>query len=114
MPLPAGIMSPSSGVRSGNHNHSSVIIGDHSHPRMAATTATTVGGGRNTRRRLWCRIMMWLGLILSTYQILWSYWLAGLNIPDVETDKVTGQQRIRRRPDKLVKHDHVQGKDVPT
>jgi hypothetical protein len=70
--------------------------------------------GRGLRKRLVLKVLIWVALILGAYQLLWSYYLAGLNIPDVEIDKVTGQKRVRRRPDKLVKRDYVAGKDVPT
>ena len=70
--------------------------------------------GRGLRRRLVLKLLIWVALILGAYQILWSYYLAGVNIPDFEIDKVTGQKRVRRRPDKLVKRDPVAGKDVPT
>jgi len=52
--------------------------------------------------------------MLSVYQVLWKFYLAGVNIPDVEIDKVTGRKRIRRRPDKLKKRDHQKGQDIPT
>lgn len=51
---------------------------------------------------------------MVSYQILWSYYLAGYNVPDVEQDPLTGRKRIRRRPHLLVKKDHRTGKDVPT
>jgi hypothetical protein len=78
-------------------------------------SASTKGNdGRGLRTRLVCKLLIWLALILGTYQMLWSYYLAGLNIPDVEIDKITGQKRTRRRPDKLVKRDYVAGVNVPT
>ena len=70
--------------------------------------------GRGHRKRLLCKVLVWVALTLSVYQVLWKFYLAGVNIPDVEIDKVTGQKRIRRRPDKLKKRDYEKGKDVPT
>jgi hypothetical protein len=83
---------------------------------MALPSSSSMKGndGRGLRKRLVCKLLIWLALILGAYQMLWSYYLAGINIPDFEIDKVTGQKRVRRRPDKLVKRDHVAGKDVPT
>lgn len=79
------------------------------------TSSNTKGNdGRGSRKRLVLKLLIWLALILGTYQLLWSYYLAGLNIPDFEIDKITGQKRVRRRPDKLVKRDQNTGKDVPT
>jgi hypothetical protein len=71
-------------------------------------------GVNRQRNRLFCRISLWIALGLAAYQVLWTYWLAGVNIPDYEVDKVTGQKRIRRRPEHLKKHDHFLGVDVPT
>jgi hypothetical protein len=76
--------------------------------------STKGNNGRGGRKRLVCKLLIWLALILGAYQMLWSYYLAGINIPDIEIDKVTGQKRVRRRPDQLVKRDHVAGIDVPT
>jgi hypothetical protein len=76
--------------------------------------STKGNNGLGGRKRLVCKLLIWLALILGSYQMLWSYYLAGINIPDVEIDKVTGQKRVRRRPDQLVKRDHVAGIDVPT
>lgn len=59
------------------------------------------------------RIVISLLIILACYHLLWTYWLAGYNIPDVEVG-TDGKQRTRRRPNLLVKHDHVADKDVPT
>ncbi|GKY96638.1 hypothetical protein MPSEU_000623400 [Mayamaea pseudoterrestris] len=63
--------------------------------------------------RLYFKLAVWLFLMLTAYQILWSYWLAGVGVPDYEIDKATGQKRIRRRPDLLVKHDYLLNKEVP-
>jgi hypothetical protein len=65
-------------------------------------------------RGLLLKVVGFLAILLAFYQTLWVYWLAGVNIPDVEVDKLTGQKRIRRRPDKLRKRDHIARKDVPT
>ena len=83
---------------------------------MALPKSASMKGndGRGLRKRLVLKLLIWVALILGAYQILWSYYLAGVNIPDFEIDKVTGQKRVRRRPDKLVKRDPVAGKDVPT
>jgi hypothetical protein len=80
-------------------------------PKSASTKGND---GRGLRKRLVLKLLIWVALILGAYQMLWSYYLAGVNIPDFEIDKVTGQKRVRRRPDKLVKRDPVAGKDVPT
>ena len=101
MPLPSGIMQPNSG-------------GSRHLQTLASASSTKGNDGRGSRKRVLCRITIWVGVLLAVYQILWSYWLAGLNIPDVEIDKVTGQKRIRRRPHLLRKHDHVAHQDVPT
>lgn len=61
-----------------------------------------------------CHTALWFILILAVYQVLWSHYLAGVNIPDVEYDKMTGEKRIRRRPHKLIKRDHLKQMDVPT
>jgi hypothetical protein len=67
---------------------------------MAVPKAGLMKGndGRGLRKRLVCKLLIWLALILGAYQMLWSYYLAGLNIP---TLKLTGwTKRVRRRPDK--------------
>jgi hypothetical protein len=83
-------------------------------PKNSVTSNTKGNDGRGLRKRLVCKVLIWFALGIGAYQILWSYYLAGLNIPDIEIDKITGQKRIRRRPDKLVKRDHVAGINVPT
>ena len=70
--------------------------------------------GRASRRRLYAKIGLWLLLCLLAYRALWTYWLAGVNVPDYEIDKATGRKRVRRRPEHLKKYDHIQGKHVPT
>lgn len=76
--------------------------------------STKENNGRGLRKRMLFKVLIWAGLVLGAYQLLWSYYLAGYNIPDFEIDKITGQKRIRRRPDKLVKRDFTSGLDVPT
>jgi hypothetical protein len=78
------------------------------------SSSTKENSGRGFRKRLVCKVVIWIALLTAAYQLLWSYYLAGLNIPDFEIDKITGQKRIRRRPDKLTKRDHSAGLDVPT
>jgi hypothetical protein len=85
----------------------------HNNPE-SPRNSTKGNNGRGGRKRLVCKLLIWFALILGAYQMLWSYYLAGINIPDIEIDKVTGQKRVRRRPDQLVKRDHVAGIDVPT
>jgi hypothetical protein len=80
---------------------------------LPSSASTKGNDGRGLRKRLVLKLLIWLALILGAYQMLWSYYLAGINIPDFEIDKVTGQKRVRRRPDKLVKRDHVAGINVP-
>jgi len=70
--------------------------------------------GRRLRNRLLIRVGLWLLLGLLAYRALWTYWLAGVGIPDVDVDQRTGRERIRRRPEHLKKFDHIQGRDVPT
>ena len=83
---------------------------------MALPNAIGAKGNDGSRRRnrILIKAGVWLFLALAAYQILWSYWLAGVGIPDYEVDKVTGQTRIRRRPELLYKHDHLLGRQVPT
>ncbi len=69
---------------------------------------------RRTLNRCLCHMGLWLILILAVYQVLWSHYLAGINVPDIEYDKMTGEKRIRRRPHKLFKRDHEKQIDVPT
>ena len=66
------------------------------------------------RNRVAFRILVWIALLLAAYQVLWTWYLAGVNIPDVEIDPLTGQQKVRRRPDRLRKYDPEQGKGVAT
>ena len=58
----------------------------------------------NARRCAICFVFS-LGALTVVYQAMWTYWLAGVNIPDVEHDPVTGQDRVRRRPDLSMKYD---------
>lgn len=85
---------------------------------MALPTGRTLthpnSNSSSRRKRLLFKVMLWIALALSAYQVLWTYWLAGVGIPDVEIDKTTGQKKVRRRPDLLVKRDHTTGQDVPT
>jgi hypothetical protein len=61
-----------------------------------------------------CRAVLWIALIMLGYHALWTYYLAGVNIPDNEIDMETGRTRVRRRPEHLKKLDPKTGKDVPT
>jgi hypothetical protein len=88
-------------------------------PRSARLNGRNRGTSRSlissfAGRGLLLKVVGFLAILLAFYQTLWVYWLAGVNIPDVEIDKLTGQKRIRRRPDKLRKRDHIARKDVPT
>jgi hypothetical protein len=114
MPLPSGIMQPNNGNNSDGgtgtpHNRSR--LPQQQQQRSIISTSTTA---RRSNKACWFRFCLWIGAGLAAYQVVWSYWLAGLNIPDVEIDKVTGQKRIRRRPHKLLKHDPVTNQQVPT
>ena len=59
------------------------------------------------------RLFFAAGVLLVAYHVLWTYWLAGVNVPDVEVGK-DGKTRTRRRPEMLIKHDHEADKDIPT
>jgi hypothetical protein len=78
-------------------------------PAAAAKKVNTTG-----RKRLLFKVAIWLVLGLAAYQVLWQHWLAGVAVPDYDVDKITGRTRIRRRPDELVKRDHLLGRDVAT
>jgi hypothetical protein len=69
---------------------------------------------RRVRNRLLCKGALWISLIVSGYQVLWNYYLAGVNVPDYEIDMETGRKRVRRRPEHLKKLDPQTGKEVPT
>jgi len=90
-------------------------------PSIDGIVSAVAGGGGakgNTgisrRQRMLIKVGIWLLLGLFAYRAMWTYWLAGVGIPDVEIDKVTGQKRIRRRPEQIRKYDPSLGKHVPT
>jgi hypothetical protein len=60
---------------------------------------------RSLTRRCTLLLVVFLGALAVVYEFMWTYWLAGLNIPNVEHDAVTGQDRVRRRPDLSTKYD---------
>ena len=116
------------GIMRTNSNSSSHRNPNSTTTAAAAAAATAANGAQSyyysshlNRRSFssssylwWCRVTVWIGVALAAYQVLWSYFLAGYNIPDVEIDKLTGQKRIRRRPDKLHKHDPITHQEIPT
>jgi len=78
---------------------------------MALPAAPTSGNRRSRKSKLCCRVTVLVGVMLVAYQALWSYYLAGYNIPDVEIDE-SGRKRIRRRPHLLTKKHN--GEEHPT
>jgi hypothetical protein len=77
---------------------------------MAAITKENLG--RRRQERFMIKLAMWVFLCVSAYSILWRYYLAGINVPDVEIDS-QGVKKIRRRPDLLVKKDPTTGEHLP-
>lgn len=71
-------------------------------------------GPRSGARRCTLFFVLMLGSLAVIYEAMWTYWLAGVNIPDVERDPQTGQERVRRRPDLSVKYDPSQHNQVHT
>ena len=67
----------------------------------------------NARRCTLCLLLVF-GCLAVLYEAMWTYWLAGVNIPNVEHDPVTGRDRIRRRPDLSTKYDPNQHSTVHT
>lgn len=62
-------------------------------------------------RRCTLLFVLLLGSLTVVYEAMWTYWLAGVNIPNVDHDPRTGKERVRRRPDLSIKYDpdkHVQ------
>ena len=60
---------------------------------------------RSNARRCTLCFVLFLGCLAVLYEALWTFWLAGVNIPDVEHDPSTGKDRVRRRPDLSTKFD---------
>ena len=121
VPLPAAIITPTAGggmksaKKSNNSSGGGGILCFASRNDSNSTTTKGNDGRSYFRRRMVCiKVVVWVGLILMAYNLLWTYWLAGVNIPDEEYDKVSGQKRIRRKPGLMTKHDYVTNKDVPT
>lgn len=67
----------------------------------------------NARRCTLCFLLVF-GSLAVLYEAMWTYWLAGVNIPNVEHDPVTGRDRVRRRPDLSTKYDPSQHSTVHT
>lgn len=79
----------------------------------------SVGGakgndGRRRRKQWVVRAITFLSMGIVSYHLLWTYWLAGVFVPDYEIDPVTGHKKIRRRPDRTYKIDKFTGEKVPT
>jgi len=67
------------------------------------------------RRGRWAvRLVAGLCIGIVSYHLMWTYWLAGVFVPEYEIDKTTGRKKIRRRPELLTKQDIVTKKQVPT
>ena len=112
-PLPASVSTP---IHPTDHDllrYTLTRVTSIAMPPPLKKEKSTDAAAKLRRYRLLVKTSIWVFLGLTAYQVLWSYWLAGINVPDYEIDKMTGQKRIRRRPDLLVKHDHLLGRQVP-
>jgi hypothetical protein len=69
---------------------------------------------KTTIKRHLLKCLVGLFLFLLVYQLLWTYWLAGVGVPDVEMDFEQGIERVRRRPDRLKKVNPQTGRQVAT
>ena len=87
-------------------------------PSPVTTTSPTTkendGRARQRCRRQWLlRVLLSLSVFLISYQLLWTYWLAGVFVPEYEVDDM-GRKRYRRHPEQLYKMDKTNNKKVPT
>ncbi|KAL7565915.1 hypothetical protein ACA910_021499 [Epithemia clementina (nom. ined.)] len=73
-------------------------------------------GGRSRQRciRRWLlRIVLCTSVFVLSYHFMWTYWLAGVFVPDYEIDE-EGHKRFRRHPDQLFKIDKATYSKIPT
>lgn len=88
-----------------------------SHPPSSNTTIqarTKENDGRGRRRRFVVRFFVLIVILLASVPLLWTYWLAGVFVPDFEIDPITGRKKYRRRPDRLYKINKYTLEKVPT
>lgn len=82
---------------------------------QSAKNGSIRSNGRNTFGLRMTTFLCCAGVVIlvMTYNLLWTYWLAGEFVPDSEVDPRSGQILTRRRPDRMSRYDWAKNMNVP-